>query len=389
VKASLAYEALVQHYPKSEFAGQAKTQLAQIEREKQDPLAMLLMRDRRPGAASVPEVKEESALSKLKDTNLIAKKDVVYEEPGADKGFLRRVADKLNPFSSSDDKKTEEKPETATDLLVRRKEAEKKQSGGDNSKKDSDTPRTSSSVLGQVDESLKQKGVKPATQQAALKPPAIDLPPSDEKPVPQTADTSQLLGAIDSNLQKSGRNVTDVPVPPQAAPVFSDPAAAQAVAARAAANSEPEASVNSSGILSSIDQKLKAQGVEPARLPAAPANEGKKDSEAQTTPGKPNIELEPKFNVEKGPLYLSPAEVPAQTTETESKPQGSDAQPDPVGEAPRALVKGPVQVPAATALKPVEQKRSASVQDDEVKGVLDSIKDDIDRVGKALNPFRW
>jgi len=127
VKASLAYEALVQHYPKSEFAGQAKTQLAQIEKEKQDPLAMLLMRDRRPGAVSAPEIKEETALSKLKDTNLIAKNDVVYEEPGADKGLLRRVADKLNPFSSSDDKKKEEKPETATELLAKRKEAEKKE----------------------------------------------------------------------------------------------------------------------------------------------------------------------------------------------------------------------------------------------------------------------
>ena len=41
VKAALAYEALIQHYPQSKFAADAQTQLAAVEKEKRDPMAML------------------------------------------------------------------------------------------------------------------------------------------------------------------------------------------------------------------------------------------------------------------------------------------------------------------------------------------------------------
>src|SRR5690242_11025945 len=100
IRANLAYEALIQHYPQSQYAAQAKTQMALVEKEKHDPLALLLMRDRRPSGAPAPEVKEDPALAKLKDLNLVAKTEVVHEEPGDNKSFLSRVADKLNPFSS-------------------------------------------------------------------------------------------------------------------------------------------------------------------------------------------------------------------------------------------------------------------------------------------------
>ena len=60
VKAILAYEALLQYYPESKFAPEAKTYLAQLEKEKQDPLAMLLMRDRRPATtAAGPQEKQQ------------------------------------------------------------------------------------------------------------------------------------------------------------------------------------------------------------------------------------------------------------------------------------------------------------------------------------------
>lgn len=133
VRAALAYEALIQHYPQSKFAAEARTQLAVVEKEKRDPLALLLMRDRRPGALAAPEAKEDPALAKLRDLNLVAKKDVVHEEPGDEKGFLRRFADKINPFSSSDDdkkqetaKKEEKKPTSGLDMLARRNEEKKK-----------------------------------------------------------------------------------------------------------------------------------------------------------------------------------------------------------------------------------------------------------------------
>lgn len=47
-KASLAYEALIRHYPDSPLAKKARVQLSQLDKEDQDPLAMLLMRDGRP-----------------------------------------------------------------------------------------------------------------------------------------------------------------------------------------------------------------------------------------------------------------------------------------------------------------------------------------------------
>jgi len=101
IRAGLAYEALIEHYPQTKFAADAKAQLASLDNEKRDPLALLLMRDRRPTTAPTPEVKEDPALAKLKDINLVAKTEVVHEEPGDEKGLIRRVADKLNPFSSS------------------------------------------------------------------------------------------------------------------------------------------------------------------------------------------------------------------------------------------------------------------------------------------------
>ena len=194
VRAALAYEALIQHYPQSKFAGEARTQLAVVEKEKRDPLALLLMRDRRPGAVAAPEAKEDPALAKLRDLNLVAKKEVVQEEPGDEKGFLRRFADKINPFSSSDDdrkqetaKREEKKPTSGLDMLARRNEEKKKESGGflaslwpfgGSDAKESDKPsdKNAGGVVSQVDESLKQKGIDPQARQAALQTPKVDLP---------------------------------------------------------------------------------------------------------------------------------------------------------------------------------------------------------------------
>src|SRR5688572_11218568 len=310
VRASLAYEALIQHYPETKFAVEAKTQLAQLDKEKQDPLALLLMRDRRPGAALPAETKEEPALSKLKDLNLVAKKELVYEEPGAEKGMLRRVADKLNPFSSSDEPK-----ESATELLVRRKEAEKESSGifaslwpfGKQSSSSNSKPSQNTGLVGNIDDSLKQRGIDTAGQ-ANLTPPVANLPKNDEAP-PQTMDTGVLLGSIDSTLQKGGKN-PELPPAPEASAAFKDPAAAQQATVK---TTTPAQSPASSGLLSSIDQKLKSQGVEPARfeLPPSPA-EVTESAVKNTPPAK--VELEPKVSAGKGPLFLAPAELPSKPT---------------------------------------------------------------------------
>ena len=82
-------------------------------------------------------------------------------------------------------------------------------------------------------------------------------------------DTSALLSSIDGNLKKSGKDATELPPPPEAAQAFKDIAATQAAAAKPKPSTSQD--VQTSGILSSIDQKLKSSGVEPGQFEAPPS----------------------------------------------------------------------------------------------------------------------
>jgi outer membrane protein assembly factor BamD len=405
LRAALAYEAVIQHYPQSKFAADAKSQLAQVEKEKQDPLALLLMRDRRPSAAPTPEVQPDPSLAKLRDLNLVAKTDVVHENPGDEKGFLRRVADKINPFSSSDNGKREEpKQESAIDLLAKRNAPQKKEESSGMlaslwpfGKKDDKptqvaTEAKPSGFVSQIDESLKQKGIDSGRQQA-LKPPPADLPKTDDMiaKAPPPTDTTALLSSIDSKLKGSGKDGTELPPAPEAAQAFKDVAATQAVIARQT-QSQNSQDVQSSGILSNIDQKLKARGVEPSKFEAAPTPEKAKATTASKPQAK-DVELEPKVTLEKGPLFLNPSDVPADKPAAASgspaKPLSQDSAEETMPSS-RVLVKGPAQTqPPSAAAKAAEAKKSSAARDDEPKGALDQIRQDVESVGKALNPFRW
>ena len=431
VKAALAYEALIQYYPENKYSAEAQAQLAQIEKDKRDPLAMLLMRDRRPGAVQEPN--QDTANAKLKDVNnLVAKTEVIYEEPGAEKNVFRRVVDKINPFSSSDDdqKKQEAKPETSTTVLAKKKPSEEPPGvvaslwnginpfGGGSSPAPKNTTANAntadakttanpknSPLVNQIDDSLKQKGFDSQTQIAALKAPDIDLPKADEPPATPapTMDSVKLLGDIDANLKKGGRNVEELPPAPEAAATFSDPAT-KAMVAKAMTKEvpQPPPSVADSGLLSSIDQKLRSQGVEPVKfessLPPAPGQENKPSVPRQETVTK--VELAPKVAVEKGPLFLSPSEAAQTQVKPDATPEPakqekvdspSDTATEPeVREIPRVLVKGPSQPQTvAAAAKPTEQKKPLSPDDEENKGVIDYLKQDVENIGKVLNPFRW
>jgi outer membrane protein assembly factor BamD len=404
LRAALAYEAVIQHYPNSKFAADARTQLAQVEREKHDPLALLLMRDRRPAGAA-PEVQPDPSLAKLRDLNLVAKTEVVHENPGDEKGFLRRAADKLNPFSSSGSSKKEEpKQESAVDLMAKRTEAQKKeQSGGLLSslwpfgkKEAAPSQEASSGFVGQIDQSLRQKGIDSNARQQALKPPAADLPNTDDlaaKPAPPT-DTTALLSSVDGKLKSSGKDGSELPPTPEAAQAFRDIAATQAVVAKQTPQTSSD--VQSSGILSGIDQKLKAQGVQPEKFEVAPTAEQVKAASAPkpqaNNQATMNNELQPKAALEKGPLYLSPAEVPAEKSANNNSTPAKTAAETSAMEtsSSRVLVKGPMQnPPPGGGTKASETKKTAPSKEDEPKGVLDQIRQDVDSVGKALNPFRW
>ena len=173
--------------------------------------------------------------------------------------------------------------------------------------------------MNQIDESLKQKGIDANARQSALKPPPTDLPNTDDlaKPRPPTMDTSALLSSIDGNLKKSGKDAAELPPAPEAAQAFKDIAATQAAAAKPKPSTSQD--VQTSGILSSIDQKLKSSGVEPGRFEAPPSAAEVKAAAAQK-PQSRNVEIEPKVQLEKGPLYLSPADLPAQENPAASTP---------------------------------------------------------------------
>ncbi len=404
VKASLAYEALLEHYPNDPFTAPARTQLAQIEKNKQDPLAMLLMRDRRPALAlETAETKPEAktAAKSKEANNLVAKTEVVYEAPGVEKSIISRVVQTINPFSasSSDEKKKEEKPVSAVDLLAKNSKPPKTESkgffsslfGGSDANSTKETSGNNESLVARIDDSLEQQGIDSKSQTAALKPPAIELPNVDDlQPNQHNTDSAKLLEQIDANLKKEGKGPGELPSPPEVAEVFKDPAAAQAAIARAQPNTEGERSAVSSGLLSNIDQKLKGQGVEPGKFEPVPVI-----TQTTGTPAAPpkEINLEPKRVLEKGPLFLSPGQAPAieQSTSESAQKETNKPEEPATREIPKAaLVRGPQPPPpAAPAAKPAEQKKPSAQAEEENKGVFDQMKQDVESVGKLLNPFRW
>jgi outer membrane protein assembly factor BamD len=416
VKAALAFEALLSHYPDDKLSPAARIELAQMEKEKQDPLAMLLMRERRSVVAAA-ETKTETAGTAARPkepANLIAKTAVVYEAPGDEKTMFRRVVDKINPFgaSSSDpsDKKADEKkqdeakPKSAVELLAKN-HGQKTESkgffaslwpfGGDDAKSGQDgSSGNRNAVIQQVDDSLKQKGIDAKSQTAALQTPAVDLPSTDDLQPKQTTDSSKLLGQIDATLKKEGKDPSQL-TPPEAAEVFKNPDMAQAAIARAkgpAAGAQQSSAT--SGLLGSIDQKLKGKGVEPASFEPAPIA-----TQAEAKPAFPReINLEPKAVKEKGPLFMNPGEAPEiqrpapESVNTETATSEGEKKPDSGAAAniSRALVRGPQQpAAAASAAKADDQKQSAANSNEENKSAFEQLQQDLDNVGKLLNPFRW
>jgi len=395
LKATLAYEAVIQHYPQSKFATDARNQLAVLDKEKHDPLALLLMRDRRPSAGVPTEIQPDPALAKLRDLKLVAKTEVVHENPGDEKGLLRRIADKVNPFSSSGNGKKDEQSESAIELVAQRNQAQKESSGFLGSlwpfgSKDAKVPAGNNKntvLVGQIDESLNQKGIDANTRRASLKPPPADLPNTDDlaKPAAAPTNTAALLSSIDDNLKKNGKNATELPPPPEAAEGLKNAAATQAQLAKATQN-EVSQDVKSSGILSSIDQKLKSKGVAPEQFEQAPTYQ-----EAKASPQRPQpktVEIEPQVNLEKGPLYLSPAEVPAQQkpASAAAKSEAAEQAKEPTS---RVLVKGPVQSQAAASGPKAAVAKKPSYAEDESKGMFDQIRQDVESASKVLNPFNW
>ncbi|OGQ77738.1 MAG: hypothetical protein A3F90_05730 [Deltaproteobacteria bacterium RIFCSPLOWO2_12_FULL_60_19] len=425
VKAGLAYEALLHYYPSDPLAKTAQSQLSQLAKEKQDPLAALLKRERRPlpaapgltasapaqaGAAPAAEAK------KPKDLNLVAKTEVVNEDPASQQSFFSR----LNPFSSSPPppekaeakKKDEAKPQPAV------KKADAEQSEGFfaslwrginpfSSKAEAKPGATTANpqIVGDIDQSLKARG---AAQGARPSAPKTELPAVPEPAPPP--DTQAVLGSVDATLGKKGVSTANLPPPPETSSALKT-----TEAERAAARSRPASTpAPDSGFVSKLDEALKQRGIDPSKIEAAGAQKppptGARPLVARPKP-EPQIQLEPRLGTErKGPLLGAqefqpqekpaplkeadlapglPAGVPAQAG-AEAAPPAPPAEPEQPRSLPQAVVKGPPQPPKE---KPATDPNTAAKPKDgeelEEKGVLDQLKEDAGRIGDILNPFKW
>jgi outer membrane protein assembly factor BamD len=398
VKAALAYSALVQHYPEAEFAKKAQVQLAEVMQEKQDPLALLLMRDGR-GSVSVTPAEESTstASNAVLPPNLVAKKDVVYEEPGSDKNIFQRVVAKINPFSSSDDDKDGAQAKLATG---QKDAAQASKPGAVSSVWKSlnpfakaakpSVPATPDPQLStSVDTALKERGIQPAQ---TLTPPAADLPQVSTGPVADPARVKDVLQDVDIKLDKNGQSVATMPAPPEAHPVFGDPAAIAKI--QAAAKSGPAPSSDTASVLNSVDEKLKSQGIDPTKVEMpVPVSAAAANPDSTPPPARvKKVELDSRLPDNKGPLFKEAdiSKPPAKVQPEESTEEKKDAQNQPAAEPspqlPSAIVKGAPPRVKETTLDP----KSAQPEESPVlPDALDQIRKDAESIKKALNPLSW
>jgi len=397
VKAALAYSALAQHYPEDEFAKKAQVQLAEVMQEKQDPLALLLMRDGRGSAPAVAAEEATKTASTPLPPNLAAKKDVVYEEPGSEKNVFQRVVDKINPFSSSDDK--DDKKDGA-----QAKAANGQQGGTQTSQpssvwkslnpfakaaKASVPPTPDSQLSTNVDSALKDKGFQP-TQ--AVAPPAADLPQVSTGPVADPARVKDVLQDVDIKLDKNGQSVADLPPPPEAHPVFGDPAAI--AKAQASGKPEPAPTTDTTSVLNSVDEKLKSQGIDPTKMEMpASANAAASSQEAAPAPERvKKVQLDSRLPVEKGPLFLEqgtaqpPAKIQAEESPVQKTDESSQPPAEPSQQLPSAVVKGAPPRVKETGVDPRTAKPEESAA---LPEAFDQIRQDAESLKKALSPFNW
>jgi hypothetical protein len=378
VKAALAFDALTQHYPNDPLAKDARSQLTQIAQEKQDPLTALLKQEPRPAAAlaqnKTADDTKADAKASAKDAPRIAKTEVVDEKPGDDKSFLERVANKLNPFSSSS-------PAPA-------KEPEKKPTA---------TARTSKTVspnnaqlISSIDSSLERRTSASASEPA---PPAPDLPQITEAPLPPSRNEAATLSAIDGKLEKKTQVAAVVPPPPQAAPVLKTPIVDEKALAQSKSQGQP--ATDPATLLSSIDTKLNRQGIngqsEETKL-ELPAGQ-KPIATPRPKPAVPEKVLDTKIKTETGPLFLPQQEIRGQEKEAETPaPAATASAPAPSPSLPELAVKGPPQPDKPADTKVAGKPKTTgddALDDPENKGVFDQLKEDLQRVGKILNPFSW
>lgn len=411
LKAALAYEAMAQHYPSDPMTQTAQARLSELAKEKADPLALLLKRDGRPVAAAPSLAKagqQATGNRQEKELSLVAKKEVVHEEPGDEKGILRRVGSALNPLGwfSSDDKEKDGSKKTE----AAKEERSGEKSGGffsslwpwGRTEKEKIEAVPDPQLVSKVDDSLKERGI--AAQGTDTKPPSAELPKVDKPEAPRT-DTRELVGKIDATLGKQGKAAAELPPPPEAAAIFT--AAPTDGRKPAAPKAATRPSSTTAGLIGGIDQALRQKGIDPSKIESIESVEkGRASREGATASGsqapavssRPKVELAPKLPQEKGPLFLDsgsapvPSKVEGEKAKKERASEPAVARPPKSAEPAQGLPQAVLKSPEPAKEKPAESKvaeKKKTADGEEEKGAFEQLKEDLGRLGDLLNPFGW
>jgi outer membrane protein assembly factor BamD len=404
LKATLAYEAFIQYFPDDPLAKTAQTYLNDLVNQKVDPLAVLLKRDGRPtAAASLSSEKGEfqnpkPEIRNPKELNLVAKKDVVHEEPGDEKGFFRRISDKINPFvpSSKGKRDDEKKIETVT--------AKEESPGflgslwrGINPFAKGEKIKVEAArdpqLVGLVDQSLNQQGIDTAVRNVASTPPTADLPKVEEA-APAPTNTLELLSRVDATLQNGGKNINALPSTPEIHPVFGTSIPEVKKPPTTGADTSPAPPSDTSGLITSIDQGLKSKGIDPTKVTTNPITDERQGTKDLSRQPAQEIELSPRLNMEQKPFFLDPQAIRVPEAEKASEPKEETQTNKPtesVKGLPQAVVTGlpQPQKESRKEVKAADKKKPSEDENEESKGVFDQLKEDVGRLKSLLNPFSW
>lgn len=213
---------------------------------------------------------------------------------------------------------------------------------------------------------------------------------AQETATPPPTPVAEIVGRIDEQLKKEGKEVAGLPPAPEMAPVFKTAGAKDKRPSEAKALTSP----STNGLIANIDAGLKQKGIEAPKTtlppPTGPANEQETVRKAEKQETKKKVELDTKLTLEKGPLFLDTGELQAREKGQEDvreKAQEAPAQPP---EIPQAVVKGPPQPVKEKALETkVTERKKPAEEEEESPGLFEQIKRDLEAVGKVLNPFSW
>lgn len=407
IKAALAYQALIEHFPEHALAKKAESQLGKLKQEKADPLAILLMHD--DGAAYVPppELAESTATKDpqkaRKELNLVTKTEVVHEEPGIKKGRIRRVLDVINPFASgSDDGKV-------TEIDTAKESSGKEESKGflssvwsglnpfASEEKSKAETKQGKRLITHVDKSLKEKGLQkePTTELPAA--PASDLSQvakTEKENTWSKADTADLFKKLDVTLQETGKTPDTLPPTPEIAPQLEAGAVTKAKKP-IAKETESAAAARASDVLTGIDAALKQKGVDLPELDGSPSPTPKKSEsphsahEQATSTSTQKVKLDTKIHSDEGPLFLKSGEVQSQEQEKTKKTQEkksaqSEGKPT---KLPDAIVEGPPS--AAPKTETVKKSGEPTELDDEenIENPFEAVEKQAESLRSLLNPL--